>query len=422
MALAMLPLPPQVVRVFATSHSRGYFDDSIVLLQRGQFFSDGTPGPEHSYIVDDWITEGGKCVIGGASLSGKSFLAVHMAMCISTGNSFFQYKVILPGLVIYQAGEGETGIRKRFRAWRQHFGIKKGQEVPLYIIEQKIDIFNPNADTGPFIDEIEGIRRTYNVPLRAIVIDTLAKASIGADENSGRDMGVVLANVDRISSAFPKASTGLVHHLNAGGTKLRGHTSLYANVDQVILVTNDEEKKIRTATLDKQKDGESGLGIPFELMQVEVGKRQIDGRAITSCVVLPIGGKLEARGEGKARDRSISLSDDQTNIFRALQEAINEVGIPTPPALKLPRSIVKVCTVTDWYNAYRAVASKEDAAIRKAMGRASDRFLKLRVIGRINPYVWITNRVVADLLVIDAGSIAGGHPIQEEFPEQGDIG
>jgi hypothetical protein len=235
-------------------------------------------------------------------------------------------------------------------------------------------------------------------------------------------MGVVLANVDRISSAFPKASTGLVHHLNAGGTKLRGHTSLYANVDQVILVTNDEEKKIRTAILDKQKDGESGLGIPFELMQVEVGKRQIDGRPITSCVVLPVGGKLEARGEGKARDRSISLSDDQTNIFRALQEAINEVGIPTPPALKLPRSIVKVCTVTDWYNAYRAVASKEDAAIRKAMGRASDRFLKLRVIGRINPYVWITNRVVVDLPVIDAGSIAGGHPIQEEFPEQGDIG
>jgi hypothetical protein len=62
---------------------------------RGVRFEDiDTPGPEHSYIVDDWITEGGKCVIGGASLSGKSFLAVHRAMCISTGTPFFQYKVM----------------------------------------------------------------------------------------------------------------------------------------------------------------------------------------------------------------------------------------------------------------------------------------------------------------------------------------
>jgi hypothetical protein len=91
---------------------------------------------------------------------------------------------------------------------------------------------------------------------KGVRFEDLAKASIGADENSGRDMGMVLANVDRISSAFPKAGTVLVHHLKAGGTKLRGRTSLYANVDQVILVVCDEETKVRTATLDKQKDGE----------------------------------------------------------------------------------------------------------------------------------------------------------------------
>src|SRR6185312_3245418 len=105
----------------------------------------------------------------------------------------------------------------------------------------------------------------YDVPLRALFIDTLATATGAADENSGRDMSTVMANLDRISSAFPSCHVGLVHHMNAGGTKLRGHTSVYANVDQVILVTKDEEAKMSTALLDKQKDDEDGAKINFEL-------------------------------------------------------------------------------------------------------------------------------------------------------------
>jgi hypothetical protein len=225
-----------------------------------------------------------------------------------------------------------------------------------------------------------------------------------------------MANVDRIADAVPGCHVCLVHHMNAGGTKLRGHTSVYAGVDQVILVTKDEEAKMSTAVLDKQKDDEDGAKILFELMQVEVGRRAIDGKPITSCVTLPLGGKLELKVTGASRDRTLSLSDDQTNIFTALKDALAENGIPTPAILRLPKSIVKVCTVTDWYNAYRAVASKEDGAIRQAMGRASDKFVKLRIIGRINPYVWVTGRAMADLTNDNAGNRAAGTSYQPEFP------
>lgn len=363
---------------------------------KGVRFEDiDSPGPEHSYVIDDWISEGGKFVIGGASLSGKSFLAIHMAMCIATGGAFFGNKIMKTGLVIYQAGEGETGIRKRFRAWRQHFGVKKGQQVPVYIIEQKIDIFNPNADTAPFIEEISGISRTYNVPLRAIFIDTLAKASIGADENSGKDMGVVMSNIDRIHAAFPQASTGLVHHLNAGGTKLRGHTSVYANVDQVVLVTREEDSAVKTATLDKQKDGESGLQIPFELFKIELGRRPVDGKPITSCVPLPVGAKLEMRVKGKFGDRTMSLSDQNANILAALKKAMGEHGEALPPMLqsKLPRSITAVVLYKHWREAFEAVAFEKDPrTVRKAMERAGPKFLRLGIIGRDGNYVWLTGR------------------------------
>jgi hypothetical protein len=201
------------------------------------------PGPEHAHVIDGLITVGDKSVLGGASQSGKSFLAIHMAMCIGTAMSFFGRKILAPGLVIYQAGEGGRGIKKRFRAWRQHFGVPKDKRVPVYILQSKVDIHSHEGDTARLIDEIKGIERMYGMPVVALFIDTLQKAQGMADENSGRDMGVVMANVDRIAAAVPGCHVCLVHHMNAGGTKLRGHTSVYAGVDQVILVTKDPETR-----------------------------------------------------------------------------------------------------------------------------------------------------------------------------------
>jgi AAA domain/DnaB-like helicase N terminal domain len=380
------------------------------------------PGPEHAHVIDGLITVGDKSVVGGPSKSGKSFLAIHMAMCIGTAMPFFGRKILTPGLVIYQAGEGGRGIKKRFRAWRQHFGVTKDQRVPVYILQSKVDIHSPEGDTGKLIAEVQGISRMYGMPVVALFIDTLAKASGMADENSGRDMGTVMANVDRIAEAVPGCHVCLVHHMNAGGTKLRGHTSVYAGVDQVILVTKDEEAKMSTAVLDKQKDDEDGAKINFELMQIEVGRRPVDGKPITSCVTLPLGGKLEMKVEGRPGDRTVNLTNQQKNILTALKNALAEHGEPTPSTLKLPRSIATVVEYKWWLLAYKAIATEsDDNAVKKAMQRAGEKLYSLRVIGRINPYVWLTGRATVGVEVpFDMGSLAAAHTsaTQEEFPEQ----
>ncbi len=371
------------------------------------------PGPEHEHLIDGILTVGDKSVIGGASRSGKSFLAIDMAMSIATATDFFGHKVMRPGLVVYQAGEGGRGIKKRFRAWRQYHQLKKEDRVPVFILTSRIDIHSADGDTAKLIDELSAIERMYNLPIVATFIDTLAKASGAADENSGRDMGVVMGNVDKLADAFPEMHVCLVHHMNAGGTKLRGHTSVHAGVDQVILVTRDEDNpRIRTALLDKQKDEEDGAKIVFELPQITIGYREIDGKPITSCIPIPLGGPFNTA----AARKTLMFSDDQTNIFDSLKKALAENGIATPPELRLPKSIATVCKVTDWYNAYRAVTSKEDGAIRQAMSRASDKFVKLRVIGRINPYVWVTGRAVAGRKDGLEGDASQATP-QQEFPE-----
>jgi hypothetical protein len=230
-----------------------------------------------------------------------------------------------------------------------------------------------------------------------------------------------MANVDRIAEAVPGCHVCLVHHMNAGGTKLRGHTSVYAGVDQVILVTKDPETKLRTATLDKQKDDEDGAKINFELLQVETGRRPADGKPITSCVTLPLGGALEMKVAGTAKDRTINLSNQQRNILTALKNALNEYGEPTPATLKLPRSITTVVDYKWWVLAYKAIASEsDDAAVRQAMKRAGEKLYAMRIIGRINPYVWLTGRATVEVEVpFDLGNLSAARTsaTQQEFPE-----
>ncbi len=376
------------------------------------------PGPEHEHVIDGLITVGDKSVLGGASQSGKSFLAIHTAMCIATGMTFFGRKVMTPGLVVYQAGEGGRGIKKRFRAWRQHFKVPKDKVVPLFLLQSKIDIHSHEGDTGKLIEEIRGIEQLYQMPVVALFIDTLQKAQGMADENSGRDMGTVMANVDRISDAVPGCHVCLVHHMNAGGTKLRGHTSVYAGVDQVMLVTKDPESKLRTMTLDKQKDDEDGAKILFELMVVEVGRRPVDGKPITSCVTLPLGGQLELKVKGSYKDRTVNLSDQNANILAALKNALATHGEPTPPMLKLPRSITTVVQYKHWRDAFAAVAfEKSDSTVRKAMERAGPKFLRLGIIGRDGNYVWLTGRPANSEAVPMQGGSGVTLESQAEFPD-----
>ena len=280
------------------------------------------PGLEHSYIIDGYLTERGRSVIGGTSGSGKSFLAIHATMCVARGVDFFDRGVVQGG-VIYQAGEGGHGIKKRFKAYRQYFGVKPEEDIPLVVLPCKVDLFSKDGDTQKLIDEINTQKLVLSHPLRLVVIDTLATASVGADENSGKDMGFVLDHIARIEEACG-VHVCLVHHMNADAKKLRGHTSIHANVDQVIVVTNDDETGARTMKLVKQKDDEAGLVTKFRLASVPVGINKTTQREITSCVVLSIS---EAELLKKEQERlGASVNGTERRILMHLFTAIDRHG------------------------------------------------------------------------------------------------
>lgn len=359
------------------------------------------PGPEQEWLVDSLLTARDKSIIAGPSMSGKSFFALSVGMAIARGVPVFDFDV-QQGLVIYQAGEGALGVKKRLRAYRKHFQVSTDDNIPFVLLQSRVDLFAEEGDTAPLIEEITAIRGMYDAPLRIIFIDTLATAQGVADENSGKDMARVLDNIDKI-----RVATGvhvcLVHHLNADGTKLRGHTSVTANVDQVLAVSCDKETKVRTVRTSKMKDGDDTTTFNFELMQIILGK-DVKGKEITSCVALPSGEKEALRALDGVR--TFMANDNEKKFMKALFGALRDHGTPTPAHIRdrIPSSTTTVVEYEQVKELYcRLDLRDEDAsepekarARRKAaLKRALDKLQSNGILGVDNPFVWFTGRPVS---------------------------
>jgi hypothetical protein len=365
------------------------------------------PGPAHEYLIKDVLTDGEMSMLLGESQGGKSFLAIDIAMSIARGVEWFGKKVRRGG-VIYQAGESATGVRrKRFPAYRIGHAMSD-TDIPLVLLQGPLDLYSSDDPTEAFIDECLYWGRRSKVPLRLIVIDTFNKATPGANENDGKDMGAVLARCDLIRRKTG-AHVMLVHHLNAGGTKARGHTSLFANVENVITVKKLDDgrdaanRHVREWKIAKQKDGEDGTVTKFVLRGVEIGT-DADGEKVFSCVV-----DRPDRGDGEYEpaQEGISISGFNSVVLRTIYTAVKTKGTLAPKELALATGAMAVSR-KDLAHSLRGVSANEDEgfevkdgetpedakrrrsdAKRKQIERAREHLFSKGIIGMNEEWVWL---------------------------------
>jgi len=358
-------------------------------------------GPD--YVIDDWLVAREQSFLAGESQSGKSFLAMHAALCIATGQAFFG-RPVQQGLVIYQAGESGSGVvDQRIPAWLKKYGEGIDPDAPFEILPHKIDLFNAEKnDTQELIDAIRAIcMERANVPLRAVFIDTLAKAMRGGDEISGKDIGRVLSNVERLS-VETGAHVCVLHHLPKGGGSLRGHGSLKGDVDCVAFVHRDEKSGVRTVVFDKVKDGPTGNNLQFALESTVIGER-VDGKKITSCVCVPLGEREVAERREAVKGFQLMTQKGEPAIFAAFWKAMETKGVFSTPEqeaeMRLPPGTILV-HYNDWRDAYISglaegnEQSSTPEAIRKVWERKAGGLLKYGILGYSRPFMWWTGKPV----------------------------
>lgn len=207
----------------------------------------------------------------------KTFLALDVACCVATGLPFHDCEVLAGG-VFYVGGEGYNGLARRIVAWTEHNQVPRPEH--LFCSQKAADLFYP-AGAERIVDEIERIVSETATTPRLIVIDTLAR-NFSGEENSARDVGQFVKNIDYIRSRWD-ATVLVVHH---SGKELergaRGSTALRSAVDAEFEVTRDKEGLIRV-TCKKMKDGALPEPQGYALMDVEATSSE--GEMIRSAVL-----------------------------------------------------------------------------------------------------------------------------------------
>ena len=185
----------------------------------------------------------------------KSFVALDMAGCLGTGENWQGHWVTGPHRVLYVAAEGASGLRQRVRAWEAAMGRRMAGVL-----------FLPEPVQAGSVDWDLLVEVCANAQELAIVLDTQARLTVGMEENSARDMGIWIAQLERLKTATG-ACVLVVHHQGRSGEHMRGSTAMEGAATSVIQVTKDEE--LVTVRCQKQKDTAEFGDIQLRLVPYE---------------------------------------------------------------------------------------------------------------------------------------------------------
>lgn len=251
-------------------------------------FSADFDKPVAAHLIRNLLPSTGLVVVSGKEKSGKTFLAMSMALSIAAGELFWQAmtsrkigEASRDGVIIYISAEGQSGfrMRKKAHAFHKGWGPEKIKNIRFMDIQAA-----PNLRDRKTLNELILEIKKAGKKIVAIVVDTVARTLHG-NENDGETMAEYVDSCDQLAREF-NTLVMLVHHLGKDGEKgMRGHSSLPAAVDVEIRVERCND--VRTASVLLAKDFQEEVGFfNFKLKPVTVGKDE-EGNDVTSCIVLP---------------------------------------------------------------------------------------------------------------------------------------
>ena len=280
--------------------------------------------PDPEYLVEGLVQVEGTSEVYGETGCGKTFVVLSWCMAIASGTPWLGRKVI-QGPVIYVGAEGVGGLPKRLRALKAEHKVD-ALPADLYVIPRAVNLFSLpswSQETIQDTQEVLELCRKRNIHPCLVVFDTYARSMVGADENSAKDVGLVLANIDRIRLGLGTA-TMIVHHPGkTRGSSDRGSGALPASIDSKIRLTKSSGNL--TLVVEKQKNFEHGLTIMLRLEPLA-----------ESLVVRPGMPNPSVAGSGMTStvDNSARIQDDLLTALRQ-EDAGDRLPIIQTSLLKL---------------------------------------------------------------------------------------
>jgi len=367
--------------------------------------------PKRDWLVKNLLLAKSFGIIYGPPGCGKSFLTTDLCLNAAlnattahkhgvTGMTWLGYR-LRPFGVVYVVAEGGDDFEVRLHAWRQARNVQKDEVLPFVFMPTSVDLQSDQANTVQLADEISQLsaemKQRCGVNVELVIIDTVARALAGGNENASDVMGHFVINCALIQSKTNTSVIGVHHGGKEGGRGPRGHEALHGAADLEIEVIKPETNEPNTMTIKKLKSGPAGDSHRFMLKQVTVGQDD-DGDDITSCVVTTDHDSAATRPKKKD---GAKLNSGEMELARCLAEMIDAEG-HMPEAGTVAKRVALVVTAKavrrHFDQKFKATESGSDTEVierlRKRWNRGTKGLLKLGVVDMKDPFMWFTGRPI----------------------------
>lgn len=300
--------------------------------------------PARDYVTKRLIAPGQVGCIFGEPGAGKSLLAPRLAYAVAQGDEVFGLPT-KTGPVFYVACEDEDGMAGRVAALRADLGPADS----FHLVRGCSDLFSPGQVEGKGSPDLVALfKQVKAVKPKLIVIDTLAMAMPGLEENDAAGMNRVVQIGKRLAKYG--AAVLYVHHgSKSEGNTPRGHSVFNGALDFSIMVKAADQNGIVRGAVKKNRNGPPDLDIAFKIGTRRVGV-DVDGEPVDAPICLPCD---PGRDDGEPR---------LTKAEAAALALIHEQAEAGPVAEAEWRSLAADC--------YAISASDNRASRRQAVSRA----------------------------------------------------
>ena len=264
-------------------------------------------------VVAGLLETGTLACLYGESNSGKSTFALEIALQVSHGAPW-RGRRTRKGIVLWLSLEAASGTRRRVAA----HCIKHGTDPDSLLFADVTAAvqFLELDDVRRLVDAVQIAETETAEKCVLVVVDTLARAMAGGDENGSQDMGRLVKGCDHVRRETG-ATVLLIHHSGKDPAKgARGSGSLRAAVDTEIEVSGQENP--RQAKVTKQRDLPGGEVFAFDLEAVEIGDDDETGEAVMACAVVHRDDVPATRARPSGRN--------QLMLLAAIREHVRNTG------------------------------------------------------------------------------------------------
>ncbi|MDA9824824.1 AAA family ATPase [Alphaproteobacteria bacterium] len=267
--------------------------------------------PEPRPLIEGLISENSFCVMYGAPGSGKSFCALDIGLSIAAGMPWHD-KQTQQGSVLYIAGEGVGGLKRRVKAFHTHHGLSSIGS--FHVLQQAVN-FRDEQSVQRLLRSID--REDGN--FQAVFVDTVARALPGSDENSATDMGAFVDACDRIRHHTGAAVIGVHHSGKDVSRGMRGSSALLGAVDTSIEVKNSDG--VICLKNEKQKDDAEHPPIYLKMKEIVL----IDGSSVILELISSDGGKNPTKRPRFGSARQYAAYQALRNLL--IEEKVSKVPV-----------------------------------------------------------------------------------------------